>query len=128
GEVTPEDDGLLTLQEIYTLPLQDCELAVLSACVTHVGPQQPLEAGVTLAGGFLAAGARRVGASLWGGGGGGPAGPTAAFFKEVTDAAGAGRPVTYARALQQARQRVRERGGWSAPYFWAPFVLVGPGD
>jgi hypothetical protein len=55
GGKDTSDDGFLSLHEIYTLPLKDCELAVLSACVTNVGPQQPLEAGVTLAGGFLAA-------------------------------------------------------------------------
>ena len=40
---------------------------MLSACETNVGPQLPLEAGVTLASGFLAAGARRVVASHWSG-------------------------------------------------------------
>src|SRR5262249_15425024 len=61
----PPGEGFLTLHEIYALPLDGCELAVLSACQTNVGPQPPLEAGVSLAGGFLAAGARRVVASHW---------------------------------------------------------------
>ena len=48
GKATPDNDGFLMLHEIYRLPLGECELAALSACVTNVGPQQPLEAGVTL--------------------------------------------------------------------------------
>src|SRR5262249_61348144 len=62
------DDGFLSLHEIYLLPLQDCELAVLSSCVTQVGPQRPLEAGGTLANGFPAAGGRPGGAHPPGGG------------------------------------------------------------
>src|SRR5262249_61421821 len=59
GKGTPEDDGFLSLHEICNLPLQGCELAVLSACWTNVGPLPPLEAGGTLASGFLSAGAPR---------------------------------------------------------------------
>ena len=54
--VVPQNDGLLTLREINELDLSGCECAVPSACVTNVGPQRPLEAGVTLAGAFLNAG------------------------------------------------------------------------
>jgi CHAT domain-containing protein len=126
----PEDDGFLPLHEIYALPLKACELAVLSACVTNVGPQRQLEAGVTLTGGFLAAGARRVVASHWGVDDEATAELMKAFFARVLGAAKEGRQVTYARALQEARQQVRAHRdrGWSAPYYWAPFVLVGPAD
>src|SRR5439155_9164613 len=51
---TAGEDGFLTLHEVYRLPLSSCDLAVLSACSTHVGPQLPLESGVTLSSGFLA--------------------------------------------------------------------------
>jgi CHAT domain-containing protein/tetratricopeptide (TPR) repeat protein len=129
GRETPENDGFLELHEISTLPLGDCELAVLSACHTNVGPQRPLEAGVTLAGGFLTAGARRVVASHWGVDDRSTARLMTAFFKEVTDATRAGRPVAYAEALRKARRQMCALvDDWSAPYYWAPFVLVGPGD
>src|SRR5947209_12528284 len=111
--------------EIYTLPLQDCELAVLSACTTNVGPQQPLEAGVTLASGFLAAGAHRVVASHWSVDDRSTAELMAAFFEEVTTAVRKGQPVSYARALQQARRQVRNKPEWASPFYWAPFVLLG---
>jgi CHAT domain-containing protein/tetratricopeptide (TPR) repeat protein len=123
-----DEDGFLSLHEIYRLPLRDCELAVLSACVTNVGPQQPLEAGMTLATGFLAAGARRVVASHWSVDDEATAALMEAFFKEVTAAAGHGEAVDYATALNRARLAVRERAGWSAPFYWAPFVLLGAAD
>jgi CHAT domain-containing protein len=124
----PEDDGFLSLHEICTLPLGDCELAVLSACVTNVGPQRPLEAGVTLAGGFLTAGAHRVVASHWSVDDRSTAELMEVFFREVASAAGQGQQASYARALQQARRQVRGQTQWSAPFYWAPFVLVGPPD
>jgi CHAT domain-containing protein/tetratricopeptide (TPR) repeat protein len=128
GRAGAEDDGFLSLHEIYRLPLQECELAVLSACVTNVGPQPPMEAGVTLAGAFLAAGARRVVASHWSVDDESTATLMEAFFAEVTTASRQGDPVLYAQALQKARRKVRETPKWSAPFFWAPFVLVGSAD
>jgi CHAT domain-containing protein len=128
GQAKPEDDGFLALHEIYMLPLEKCELAVLSACVTNVGPQPPLEAGVTLAGGFLAAGARRVVATHWAIDDESTAELIATFFQKVTAAAKANRAVAYALALQQARRQVRDRARWSTPYYWAPFMLIGPAD
>ena len=60
-----EDDGYLTLNEIYGLDLSATELAVLSACQTNYGPQQKGEGVWALSRGFLVAGARRVVASNW---------------------------------------------------------------
>jgi len=102
---------------------------VLSACVTNVGPQQPLEAGVTLASGFLTAGARRVVASQWSVEDESTAVLMEAFFVEVTAAAKKGERIGYAEALQKARRKVRaQHKEWAKPCFWAPFVLLGPGD
>jgi CHAT domain-containing protein len=128
GREDSEDDGFLSLHEIYQLPLRDCELAVLSACSTNVGPQQPLEAGVTLASGFLAAGAHRVVASHWGVDDESTAVLMTTFFKEVTAAARGKDPVSYARALHKARLAVRNTEDWSEPFYWAPFVLIGPAE
>src|SRR5205085_11593669 len=128
GKETAEEDGFLSLHEIYALPLAKCDLAVLSACVTNVGPQRPLEGGVTLAGGFLAAGARRVVASHWSVDDRSTAELIEAFFKEVTAAGSRSRPVSYPEALWKARQQVRSRARWSSPFYWSPFVLVGPGE
>jgi tetratricopeptide (TPR) repeat protein len=127
GREAPGDDGFLELHEIYRLPLSECELAVLSACQTNAGPQRPLEAGVTLAGGFLAAGARRVVASHWSVGDRSTAELMGAFFERLSAEPRDGSP-SFARALQQARQHVRARPEWALPLHWAPFVLIGTGD
>ncbi len=130
GTVTPENDGFLSLHEIYRLPLAGCELTVLSACTTNVGPQRPLEAGVTLAGAFLCAGSRGVMASCWSVDDEATADLMGVFFKGVkpTDPT----PASYADSLKAARLHVRatKKPGknWESPFYWAPFVFVGPPD
>jgi CHAT domain-containing protein/tetratricopeptide (TPR) repeat protein len=126
GQATPENDGFLFLHDIYRLPLQDCRLAVLSACETDVGPQRPLEAGVTLASGFLAAGARRVLASHWSVDDRSTAELMSVFFREIAEPVGQGKQVPYAAALRRAQRQVREQR--PAPFYWAPFVLIGPAE
>jgi hypothetical protein len=128
GGATLNDDGYLRLGEVYRLRLEGCEVAALSACQTNVGPQRPLEAGATLAGGFLAAGARYVVASHWSVDDNSTAELMSSFFEEVLRSREAGKPVSYAKALQQARRRVRERARWAGPFYWAPFVLLGCGE
>jgi CHAT domain-containing protein/tetratricopeptide (TPR) repeat protein len=126
GQDTVENDGFLSLHEIYTLPLQDCELAVLSACDTNAGPQRPLEAGVTLAGAFLAAGARHVVASHWSVDDQSTAELMSVFFTEVTAPNQRRESLNYADALQKARMKVRNNPRWASPFYWAPFVFIGP--
>jgi CHAT domain-containing protein len=126
GRETAEDDGFLSLHEVCALRLRDCDCAVLSACVTNVGPRRPLEAGVTLAGAFLAAGARRVVASHWSVADRSTAALMTAFFEEVTASGPRGCSLSYAEALRKARLHVRSQPRWSAPFYWAPFVLIGP--
>lgn len=128
GTETPDNDGLLSLHEICALPLSSCELAVLSACSTNVGPQQPLEAGVTLASAFLTAGVHRVVASHWSVDDKSTAELMETFFREIKLAESSRQPVNYALALQKARQKVRSMENWSSPFYWAPFVLLGPAE
>lgn len=127
-EATADDDGLLTLHEIYGLPLEHCELAVLSACQTNVGPQRSLEAGITLASAFLAAGARRVMASHWSVDDESTGALMEAYFDELTAATRRGDRLAYAEALRKARLKVRNTAKWETPYHWAPFVLIGPAE
>jgi CHAT domain-containing protein len=123
GKKGDADDGFLSLHEIYRLPLGDCELAVLSACSTNVGPQRPLEAGVTLAGAFLAAGAQRVVASHWSVDDRSTAELMGGFFASVTDRE---KVRGHAHALREARLALLRRDEWASPFYWAPFVLIGP--
>jgi CHAT domain-containing protein len=116
-----ENDGFLSLYEIYRLPLSNCRLAVLSACETNVGPQPPLESGVTLASAFLSAGVRRVVASHWSVDDESTAELTSSFFQNLRR----GNPGAYAKALDEAKKKVRSTERWSSPFYWAPFVLIG---
>ena len=125
---SPEDDGFLSLHEIHGLPLVGCELVVLSACETNVGPRRRLEAGSTLTQAFLAAGAKRVVSSLWRVNDAASAEMMGQFFSQVADATARGGQPDYAAALQTARRRVRSDPRWSAPYYWAAFVLIGPAE
>lgn len=126
GREEPGNDGFLTLHEISRLKLTGCELTVLSACVTNVGPQRPMEAGVTLAGAFLGAGSRGVMASCWSVDDAATAELMGAFFGAVRPANGKG--ASYPDALKAARQAVRGKAGWESPFYWAPFVYLGPPD
>lgn len=120
------DDGFLSLYEIHNLSLTACELVVLSACETKVGTDRPLEAGSTLARAFLAAGARDVISSHWNVDDVSTARLMSTFFSRVAVDIKHGRPAHFARALHAARGELRHDSKFSAPYFWAPFVLVGP--
>jgi CHAT domain-containing protein len=37
-----------------------------------------------------------------------------------------GKAASYADALKAARLAIRGKPGWEAPFFWAPFVYLGP--
>ncbi len=128
------DDGFLSVNEIFNLPLSGCELVALSACQTNVGPDRPLEAGSTIAQAFLAAGARRAVCSHWNVDDKSTAELMGTFFEQIAQSAkpGAGGGqglIEYAKALHDAQLKVRndkENSKWSSPYYWAPFVLIGP--
>jgi CHAT domain-containing protein len=120
------DDGFLSLYEIHNLSLPDCDLMVLSSCETNVGADRPLEAGSTLARAFLAAGVRDVVCSQWSVDDAASASLVSEFFRNLSPQLNEKVPVDFSTALRDARRSVRNQKAWSAPYFWAPFVLVGP--
>jgi CHAT domain-containing protein/tetratricopeptide (TPR) repeat protein len=112
-------DGFLRLNTIYNMRLS-ADLVVLSACQTALGKELAGEGLVGLTRGFMYAGARRVIASLW----------------QVSDVATAElmkkfyagmlqRHLPPAAALRQAQLEMSRDPRWSAPYFWAGFVLQG---
>jgi CHAT domain-containing protein len=50
----------------------------------------------------------------------------AEFFREIAKDPTRQDPVLYAKALHSAKQRLRKTE-FASPYYWAPFVLIGPG-
>ncbi len=120
------DDGFLTLHEIYALKLSGCELAILSACQTNVGLQQRGEGLYGLSRGFLVAGSRRVVASNWLVDDESAASLISYFAAGLTKTDTESDQIDYAAALHAAKRWVRSQDKWSAPYYWATFVLIGP--
>ena len=113
-----EDDGFLRLHEIYGLRL-DADLAVLSACASNAGRVVAGEGVFALSRGFLVAGARRVVASQWPVDDASTAALMGDFFRRLTTS------PDLARALRDAKLRLRRDARWGDPFFWAPFVLTG---
>jgi CHAT domain-containing protein/Tfp pilus assembly protein PilF len=122
----PTDDGFLTLAEVYALDLRGCELAILSACDTNVGPQQQGEGLWALSRGFLVAGSRRVVASNWLVDDQAAASLVSYYCSLLAKGEENGQEVDYAEALHKAKKWIREQEKWSSPYYWGTFVLMGP--
>jgi CHAT domain-containing protein/tetratricopeptide (TPR) repeat protein len=134
-----EDDGFLTLREIYRLDLRACEIAVLSACETNFGPQQKGEGVWAVSRGFLVAGAHRVVASNWLVDDEAAASLISLFLTEATKPITVPPPANAPKGtaprlatrmasfcLRDARRWVRKQEKWKAPYYWASLVQIGP--
>jgi CHAT domain-containing protein len=118
-EVGRRRDGVVRLRDVQRMKLS-ADLVVLSGCQTALGKEISGEGLVGLTRGFLHAGARNVVASLW----------------RVDDLATAelmkrfygpmlrdGKPA--AAALRQAQIEMSRTKRWSAPFYWAGFVIQG---
>jgi CHAT domain-containing protein/tetratricopeptide (TPR) repeat protein len=124
----PEDDGFLELHEVYGLDLGSIALAVLSACETNVGESYAGEGMFALSRGFLAAGAQRVVATQWQVDDRATAVLIGHFFELIAEAERAGETVDYARALRDAKHKLRtdpDNPRWADPYYWAAFTITG---
>jgi CHAT domain-containing protein len=111
-------DGLLYARDISRLQI-DAHLVVLSACETALGREILGESPMSIAQGFLRAGARSVVATLWKV----PDTSTALLMREFY------RQLLHERrppqqALERAQQHLRGQPRWSDPHYWAGFQLV----
>jgi len=109
----------LFLKEAYELPLDDVELAVLSACDTERGRSSAGEGIESFSRAFLAAGARSTVTTLWRV----PDATTAAFMPLFYHHLQRGH--SRAEALRLTKLRFAQRG--IDPHYWAAFVLTGDG-
>jgi CHAT domain-containing protein len=112
-------DGFLSLHEIYNLRLP-VDLVILSACQTALGKLVRGEGLVGLTRGFMYAGASRVVSSLWAVDDVATARLMGLFHKGMLKE---GLPP--AEALRAAQRGLSAERRWSAPYYWAGFVLQG---
>jgi CHAT domain-containing protein len=115
---TPEN-GYLQLHDIYNLNIS-ADLTVLSACDTALGKDIRGEGLVGLTRGFIYAGSKSVVASLWKVDDRATAVLMKHFYGKMLHDG-----LTPAAALRSAKEIVRKQPGWSAPYFWAGFVIQG---
>jgi CHAT domain-containing protein len=114
----PHNDGLLTLDELYSLRL-DTRMVTLSACETGLGRLGHGDDVVGLTRGFLFAGARTVVASLWKVDDQATAELMTRFYRNLQGAGSA-------QALRQAQ--IETRATHLHPFFWAAFQVTGGGD
>jgi CHAT domain-containing protein/tetratricopeptide (TPR) repeat protein len=112
-------DGLLRLHDIFNLALR-ADLVVLSGCQTGLGKEIRGEGLVGLTRGFMYAGAPRIVASLWQVSDLATAELMKEFYAGLLE-----RRLTPAAALRRAQIAIAQNPRWSAPYFWAGFVLQG---
>ena len=112
-----EEDYILKMSDIKATELT-ARLVVLSCC--HSGKGDVNSEGVVgMARAFLFAGARSVLVSLWAI----DDEATMEFMKSFYQHLRAGESASY--ALQKAMKCLRDSGTFSAPKYWAPFVLIG---
>ncbi len=112
-------NGRVRLHEIYDLDLRG-DLVVLSACQTALGKEMRGEGLVSLTHGFMYAGAPRVVATLWRI----DDRATAELMKHFYTAVLRDR-LSPAAALRRAQHTLAADKRWSAPYYWAGFVIQG---
>jgi CHAT domain-containing protein/tetratricopeptide (TPR) repeat protein len=113
-------DGFLRTDEVFNLRL-GAPLVMLSACETGLGKEKRGEGVMGLTRAFIYAGAPTVGVSLWSVADKSTAELMTEFYKRLlaSDTASASASM---RAAQLAMISGKK---YSAPFYWAPFVLVG---
>ena len=116
----PREDGMLYTGEMYNLKL-NARLVTLSACETGLGKQIHGEGLVGLGRALLYAGAQNVLVSLWSVG---DAGTQELMVGLYANPASLGKE-RLSKPLRRAKLNLIAGGKFSAPFYWAPFVLVG---
>lgn len=115
-------DGFLQLHDLLNLKLS-AELSVLSACDTGLGKDVRGEGLIGLTRALMYAGSRSVVASLWKVDDRATAVLMGHFYKAMLQDG-----LPRAAALRYAKEQLRKDPAWSAPFFWAGFVLQGEYD
>jgi Uncharacterized protein conserved in bacteria len=114
------DDGNLYAGEIYNLNL-NANLAVLSACQTGLGKFSKGEGVIGLSRALVYAGAKNIIVSFWSVSDESTAQLMNEFYKILL----AERQNNFSSALQKAKLKMIKEKKYAAPYYWAPFVLIG---
>ena len=113
-------DGFLRTDEVFNLRLGG-PLVMLSACETGLGKEKRGEGVMGLTRAFMYAGAPTVGVSLWSVADRSTAELMTDFYRRLLTA----NESSSSSALRGAQLAMIAGKKYSAPFYWAPFVLVG---
>lgn len=116
---TEAEDGNLFAGEIYNLEL-NADLVSLSACQTGLGKISKGEGVIGLSRALVYAGAKNIIVSFWSVADASTAQLMTDFYKQLLENPSA----NYSRDLRKAKLGLLQ-GEYSAPYYWAPFILIG---
>jgi CHAT domain-containing protein/predicted negative regulator of RcsB-dependent stress response len=114
-------DGFVRTDEVFNLRLGS-PLVMLSACETGLGKEKRGEGVMGLTRAFMYAGAPTVGVSLWSVADKSTADLMTDFYQRLLSTSAAS---TTSGALRGAQLAMISGKKYSAPFYWAPFVLVG---
>jgi CHAT domain-containing protein len=114
-------DGFVRTDEVFNLRLGS-PLVMLSACETGLGKEKRGEGVMGLTRAFMYAGAPTVGVSLWSVADKSTADLMTDFYRRLLTP---GQGTTSSGALRGAQLAMISGKKYSAPFYWAPFVLVG---
>ncbi len=115
-----QDDGNLFSGEIFNLQLK-AELAVLSACQTGLGKLSKGEGVIGLSRALTYAGAKSIVVSFWSVADESTSELMTEFYKTLLQ----NKDENFAKALRQSKLKLINSQNFKAPYYWAPFVLIG---
>ncbi len=116
-----QEDGCLFAGEIYNLSL-NADLVTLSACETGLGKQMKGEGIIGLSRAFLYAGAKNLIVSLWSVADESTANFMIDFYEKTAQN---NAQKGFSESLQTAKKNMIQHEKYSAPYYWAAFILIG---
>jgi CHAT domain-containing protein/tetratricopeptide (TPR) repeat protein len=114
-------DGFLRTDEIFNLRMNP-SLVMLSACETGLGKEKRGEGVIGLTRAFMYAGAPTVGVTLWSVADKSTAELMTDFYRRFLSL---DKPAAASSAMRDAQLAMISAKKYSAPFYWAPFVLVG---
>jgi CHAT domain-containing protein len=119
------EDGFLRTDEVFNLRL-GAPLVMLSACETGLGKEKRGEGVMGLTRAFMYAGAPTVGVSLWSVADKSSAELMTDFYKRFLGSSSTNPSgVPASAAMRDAQLAMISGKKYSAPFYWAPFILVG---
>jgi CHAT domain-containing protein/Tfp pilus assembly protein PilF len=114
------EDGNLFAGEIYNLEM-NANLVTLSACQTGLGKISKGEGVIGLSRALVYAGAKNIVVSFWSVADESTSELMKVFYKSLLDT----NSTDYSANLRQAKLSLLRDKKYAAPYYWAPFILIG---